>query len=213
MAHLNLVMIHPFRDGNGRMARCLQTLILARDSIVAPEFSSVEEFLGRSTPDYYAVLAKVGQGAWNPHDSSRPWVKFILRAHHMQAQTVVGRLAEASEMWSKLEELASIRGLPERAVPVLYDGSLGLRVRRSNYMRLASVEHRTATRDLQLIVDCGLFEANGERRGRTYTATEELRSIRIAVRRERQQLRDPYSGTGGMAGILADRGARNSLPL
>ena len=33
MAHLNLVLVHPFRDGNGRMARCLQTLVLARDGI------------------------------------------------------------------------------------------------------------------------------------------------------------------------------------
>src|SRR5581483_1572274 len=31
MAHLNLVMIHPFKDGNGRMARCIQTFILARE--------------------------------------------------------------------------------------------------------------------------------------------------------------------------------------
>ncbi len=42
MAHLNLVMIHPFRDGDGRMARCLQTLLLARDSIVAPSSSGVQ---------------------------------------------------------------------------------------------------------------------------------------------------------------------------
>ena len=38
MAHLNLVMIHPFRDGNGRMARCLQTLTLARELILAPSY-------------------------------------------------------------------------------------------------------------------------------------------------------------------------------
>ena len=36
MAHLNLVMIHPFRDGNGRMARCLQSLVLARGGVLAP---------------------------------------------------------------------------------------------------------------------------------------------------------------------------------
>lgn len=40
MAHLNLVMIHPFRDGNGRMSRCLQTLVLARERILAQELSS-----------------------------------------------------------------------------------------------------------------------------------------------------------------------------
>jgi Fic family protein len=107
MAHLNLVMIHPFRDGNGRMARCLQTLILARDSVIAPEFSSVEEFLGRNTPDYYAILAAVGAGSWNPQNDARPWVKFILRAHHIQAQTVLRRLTEAARMWSELESLTA----------------------------------------------------------------------------------------------------------
>ena len=49
MAHLNLVMIHPFSDGNGRMARCLQTLVLARAGTLAPQFSSIEEYLGNNT--------------------------------------------------------------------------------------------------------------------------------------------------------------------
>ena len=43
MAHLNLVMIHPFRDGNGRMARALGTLVLSRSDIGEPEFASIEE--------------------------------------------------------------------------------------------------------------------------------------------------------------------------
>lgn len=213
MAHLNLVMIHPFRDGNGRMARCLQTLILARDRIVTPEFSSVEEFLGHNTPDYYEVLGKVGQGSWNPRNSARPWVKFILRAHHMQAQTVVARLSEAGFMWSELEAMGEAKGLPDRCVPALYDGSLGFRIRRSSYMRLAEVEERTATRDLQQIVDAGLFVAHGERRGRTYSASVELRSVRAAARRSRPKPRDPYAEMGGIRGILNDGGIQTSLPI
>ncbi len=66
MAHLNLVMIHPFRDGNGRMSRCLQTLVLARDQILAPQFSSIEEYLGRNTQTYYKVLQEVGGEGWGP---------------------------------------------------------------------------------------------------------------------------------------------------
>lgn len=213
MAHLNLVMIHPFRDGNGRMARCLQTLVLARDSIVAPEFSSIEEFLGRNTPDYYAVLGMVGQGAWNPRNSARPWVKFILRAHHMQAQTVVSRLSEASFMWSELDALVAALGVPERSVSAMYDAALGLRIRRSNYIRYTHVEERTATRDLQQLVDAGLFVPQGERRGRTYSGTEKLSAVRVEARRQRPRPRDPYLDMGGMAGILGDRGHQTSLPL
>jgi len=44
MAHLNLTMIHPFSDGNGRMARCLQTLVLATKGIVDPTCCSIEEY-------------------------------------------------------------------------------------------------------------------------------------------------------------------------
>lgn len=194
MAHLNLVMIHPFRDGNGRMARCLQTLILARDQIVAPEFSSVEEFLGRNTPDYYSVLAQVGKGSWHPENDARPWVKFILRAHHIQAQTVLGRLIEAGAMWTELESIAERLGLADRCVPALYDGALGLRLRRSGYIKLANVEERTATRDLQDIVDAGLFIPQGERRGRTYSASSQLREIRSRARQQKPDIIDPYGG-------------------
>ncbi len=202
MAHLNLVMIHPFRDGNGRMARCLQTLILARDSIVAPEFSSVEEFLGRNTPDYYAVLTAVGAGTWSPRNDAAPWVKFILRAHHIQAQTVVGRLEQASTMWAELEDLAIRKGVPDRAVPALYDAAIGLRIRRSSYLRLSGVEDRTGTRDLQLLVDADLLLPRGERRGRTYSASEELQNLRRRARLQKPKIVDPY---GGVSSLLREQ--------
>ena len=88
MSHLNLAMIHPFRDGNGRMARALQTMVLSGEGIVSPIFSSVEEYLGRNTDAYYAVLSEVGQGSWHPENSARPWIRFMLRAHYQQAWTL-----------------------------------------------------------------------------------------------------------------------------
>src|SRR5439155_9849014 len=45
MAHLNLAAIHPFLDGNGRMARTLHTFVLARDRITAPPFASPDQCL------------------------------------------------------------------------------------------------------------------------------------------------------------------------
>src|SRR5947199_1446854 len=80
MAHLDLVMIHPFSDGNGRMARCLQTLVLSARGVLSPEFSSIEEYLGRNRQDYYDVLAAVGEGEWNPQNDTRRWIRFNLTA-------------------------------------------------------------------------------------------------------------------------------------
>lgn len=73
-------MIHPFRDSNGRMARCLQSLVLARVKVLSPVFMSVEEYLGLNTQAYYDILAKVGGGSWPPQRGSRPWLRFNLTA-------------------------------------------------------------------------------------------------------------------------------------
>lgn len=192
MAHLNLVMIHPFRDGNGRMARALQTMVLAQDQVVEPTFSSIEEWLGKNTQDYYDVLAATGHGAWNPGSDATLWVKFNLRAHHMQAQTMRRRFDEAEIQWRKIDELVSEHRLNERIGAALFDALVGLRVTRPSYVKLTELDERTATRDLVNAANTGLLEARGERRGRHYVAGEPLRQIQANLRAERKPLVDPY---------------------
>lgn len=192
MAHLNLAMIHPFRDGNGRMARALQTLTISRQTIIEPAFSSVEEWLGHNTDDYYQVLAITGQGSWRPRPDANLWVAFNIRAHHMQAQTVARRVAEASAIWHQLDTLVQTHGLPDRVAELLYEAVLGYRLRRSGYMKMAEIEKHTATRDLGRLADLGLLNPQGETRGRHYTAGERLRELREECRKRRQPLADPY---------------------
>lgn len=200
MAHLNLVMIHPFRDGNGRMARCLQTLVLAREQILSPVFCSIEEYLGRNTQTYYDVLAKVGGGAWHPENDARPWVEFTLTAHFRQAQTMLRRAKESERLWGDLEATAKEHRLPERAVAGLFDAALGYRVRNATYRLIAAengeeeITENTASRDLRQMVDAGLLHPKGEKRGRHYVATPKLQSLRQAIiaSRDPRDDRDPF---------------------
>jgi len=194
MAHLNLVMIHPFRDGNGRMARALQTLVLARGSILAPAFSSIEEYLGRNTDAYYEVLARTGEGSWRPGNDTTAWLRFTLRAHHIQAQTVQRRVADARTLYGVVADLAERHGLPERATAALFDAAQGLRVRRTAYERAADVEPATAGRDLRAMTAAGLLVAQGETRGRFYVAGPDVREAGEAVRATREPVVDPYAG-------------------
>jgi Fic family protein len=192
MAHLDLVMIHPFRDGNGRMARALATLVLTRSDIGEPEFSSIEEWLGANTEDYYSVLAHTGHGSWPPRDDAHLWLTFNLRAHHMQAQTVARRVEEAGVTWAELDALLTEHDLPERATEAMFDAVLGYRVRRAGYLKRAQVTEQTATRDLAALASAGILSASGNGRGRFYTAGEPLRQIQERRRARRQPLRDPY---------------------
>jgi Fic family protein len=109
MVHLNLAMIHPFKDGNGRMARALQTLVISQNGISSPTFCSIEEWLGRNTLAYYAILAEVGQGSWQPKNSALPWIRFCLRAHYQQAATLMTRTSD--EFGRKSQKLSKIWGL------------------------------------------------------------------------------------------------------
>lgn len=194
MAHLNLVMIHPFRDGNGRMARCTQTLVLARAGILAAPFASIEEYLGSgtNTDDYYRVLAEVGSGTWQPDRDARPWVRFVLTAHYRQAQTLVRRAAESERRWDAVAADTKQRRLPERSVPALFNASMGFRLRNPTYRELADVGEVAAGRDLKALVEAGVLEAVGERRGRFYRATPALATIDREIRQVRQPIEDPF---------------------
>lgn len=168
MAHLNLVMIHPFRDGNGRMSRAVQTLVLAISGISEPEFASVEEWLGAHSNDYYRVLAITGQGAWHPENDAHLWVKFMLRAHHLQAQTVAQRIERTEAAYREIAAVVDENNLPDRTLDALYSGLLGYRITRPAYVKQSSVDVRTASRDLGILAELGLLVARGETRGRYY---------------------------------------------
>ncbi|HEX9640522.1 MAG TPA: Fic family protein [Candidatus Krumholzibacteria bacterium] len=194
MAHLNLAMIHPFRDGNGRMARCLQTLALAREQILSPEWMSIEEFLGANTQSYYDVLAEVGKGAWQPEGDARPWIRYCLRAHYIQAVSVLRRVRESEGIWVAIDELREKRGLPERSISSLFDAAIGLRIRNASHRKavelteLTEISNQVATNDLRKMVQAGLVAQRGSKRGTYYVAADSLVAVRERVRADRQPI-------------------------
>ena len=193
MAHLNLVMIHPFRDGNGRMSRCLQTLVLARDQILAPQFSSIEEYLGRNTQSYYKVLQEVGAESWHPEGDARPWIRYCLEAHFIQASSVLRRVKESEEIWTRLEAVCAEKRLSQRMLSALFDATVGLRVRNASYraalkMWDEEIANQGATDDLRAMVNKGLLERFGARRGTYYQAADPLKAIWADVRKNRKPI-------------------------
>jgi len=148
--------------------------------------------LGSNTEEYYRVLAATGAGAWNPERSAALWVKFNLRAHHIQAQTVRRRFREAGKLWQSFDELIEQHGLADRVADELFDASLGFRMRRATYVRRAGIEERTATRDLARLTELELLRAVGETKGRHYVMGDRLAQVVQEVLSTRDPLVDPY---------------------
>jgi hypothetical protein len=201
MAHLNLAMIHPFRDGNGRMSRALQTLVLTRNDIVSPVFCSIEEWLGRNTEAYYRILAEVGQGSWHPEFDALPWVRFCLVAHYQQAATLMKRNTVIGRVWGEIEKLRIFHGLPERAESAMMDAAFRYKVRNERYRHENQVSDVVASRDLKKMSDIGLLVPVGEKRGRYYVAGDPLKKI-VAKSADRSVVPNPYDAIGVRSGPI-----------
>ncbi|MEU6565128.1 Fic family protein [Nocardia nova] len=193
MAHLHLVSIHPWADGNGRMSRSLQTLMIAREGVLAPEFSSIEGWLGRpgNTWEYYQVLGRRGN-VYRPDQDVSEWIRFNLTAYHQQAQTVHARWVRSGKVWAMLDEYAQGIRLDERIVSALHDVAMSGRVRRTRYEQAEGLSVQQAQRDLRDLVSLEVLEPVGRTRARFYTAGPRYPGNVLDVAGTPTALDDPY---------------------
>ncbi|WP_045878503.1 Fic family protein [Pseudofrankia sp. DC12] len=194
MAHLHLVSIHPWVDGNGRMSRSLQTLMIAREGVLAPEFSSIEAWLGRpgNTWEYYRELADRGP-QYVPGQDVSSWIRFNLTAYHQQAQTVQGRLDRSGQVWRALAEFADDARLDERVVTALHDVAMAGRVRRSRYEHAEGLSLQQAQRDLRDLTTAQVLVPVGRTRARFYTAGSRFPQLVLDIARTPMTPRNPYT--------------------
>jgi Fic family protein len=174
MAHLHAVSVHPFEDGNGRLARILQSLVLAREGVLSPEFGSIEPYLAAHTSEYYAALQAVQGGSYQPARDASAWIDFCIRAHDAQARRRLAQIDAAAARWSLLERLVESRGWPDRLVIALEQALVG-GSDRATYAEEAGVSSVTASHDLRRLVDAGLIVQRGSGRFVRYEATEDVR--------------------------------------
>lgn len=207
MAHLNLAMIHPFKDGNGRMARALQTLVISQNGASSPTFCSIEEWLGRNTLAYYDILKEVGQGTWRPKNSALPWIRFCLRAHYQQAATLMKRNAHFGRVWVEVSKIAKDLGLNERVEGALLEAAFGYKIRNQRYRNENGISDVVASRDFKRLCDVGLLTPVGEKRGRYYVAEKKLLEIPFRTKDD-SKAADPYelvlAGKGEQLSFLGD---------
>jgi Fic family protein len=175
MAHLHVTSVHPFRDGNGRISRIVQSLVLAREGLTAPEFFSIEEYLGAHTREYYAALRKVQAGSYQHERDASSWVAFCLKAHITQAKQRLTQIERAAERWQALERIVDERGWPDR-IAIALEQSLHGTTDRRRYGTEADVSAATASGDLRRLLDAGLIVARGRGRTISYAASDSLRS-------------------------------------
>jgi len=183
VAHYALTDIHPFADGNGRVARLLSAAILMRLGFISRRLFSFERYYAENRDAYYAALRSVRAETFNMNR----WLDYFLEGLAEEYERVASRIAELQTLGLGSSTRIELNASQERALLQLSLNSL-VEFRRADYERLAEVSRSTAARDLRglegkrLIVRRGKGAAaryrlraslGPERRGRKRTWTDE----------------------------------------
>ena len=171
IAHLWFVTIHPFEDGNGRIARAIADMALARADGMRERFYSMSAQIETERKDYYAQLERQQRGSVNI-TSWLAWFLDCLGRAIGSAEEALSAVLYKATIW----KIANHKPVSERQRLVLnrmLDPSFKGYMNTSKYAKLAKCSTDTALRDIRDLVDRGLLVKNpGGGRSTSYRLPE-----------------------------------------
>lgn len=168
VAHLHLIAIHPFVDGNGRTARLLATLILQSSGWGFRNLLSLDRYYQGDRKSYIEALSKT-LGSKYPNDyDPHPWLEFYCPSVVSETRFLESKLTEVQMMFDKIHQDLRKIGLLDRQIDGLLYALRTGSIARRDYIEINEVSPLTATRDLAVLVKKGLLKPEGNSRNRVY---------------------------------------------
>jgi len=159
LAHLWFVTIHPFDDGNGRIARAIADMALARSEHSPQRFYSMSAQIRLERNDYYSILERTQKGTMDV----TPWMEWFLgclgRAIN-NSQTSLSAVFAKARFWDRIKNVP-LNERQRRVINRLLDGFEG-KLTSSKYATLAKCSQDTAHRDILALVAAGVLVQNPE---------------------------------------------------
>jgi Fic family protein len=167
ITHYELVRIHPFTDGNGRVARAMALLVLYSEGYDVKRFFSIEEHFDRHATEYYKALQSVGQG--NDYDLTY-WLEFFTGVLAMELDKVKQQVLKLSRDVRLKTEIGQQVALSERQITILetmqQHGGQIVSGDLEEVLDMVSID--TVLRDLKDLVKKGLIKKRGRTKGAYY---------------------------------------------
>lgn len=158
LAHLYFVTLHPFEDGNGRLARALMDMALAQDENLSQRFYSVSQQLMARRKDYYDALERAQKGTMEV----TPWLGWFLTAFTGaldSSRTLIDRVLFKSRFWqnhAQTELTERQRKVLNRLLDDPEAFPLGLTTR--HYVGMTRASRATAYREITDLVTQGILK-------------------------------------------------------
>ena len=154
LAHLWFVTVHPFEDGNGRIARAIADMALARSEQSAQRFYSVSAQVRIERETYYDILQKTQRGGLD----ITPWLEWFLgclAGAFDGTEETLGSVMHKARFWEEHAD-ASVNDRQRLMLNKLMDGFEG-KLTSSKWATIAKCSQDTALRDILHLVDRGIL--------------------------------------------------------
>jgi Fic family protein len=159
IAHFWFIIIHPFDDGNGRMARAITDLLLARAEGSGERFYSMSGQILAERKRYYEVLQKV-QHSSGDITEWLVWFLNCLKNAMLATENTTQKILRKAAFW-KLHEHTHINERQRLMLNKLLDGFEG-KLQTSKWAKIAKTSTDTALRDIKDLVDKGILQQTAE---------------------------------------------------
>jgi len=157
IAHLWFVTIHPFEDGNGRIARAIAEMCLARSDGSAQRFYSMSTQILEERRSYYEILEKTQSGSLDITEWVTWFLKCLDRAIEHSNEITSSALVKDS-FWQQLRKKnVSLNARQKRVLNKLLGGFEG-KLTREKWMKLTKASSRTALRDINGLIELNILE-------------------------------------------------------
>ena len=154
IAHFWFIIIHPFDDGNGRIARALTDQLLARAENSGERFYSMSSQILVERKRYYEILQKV-QHSTNDITEWMLWFLECLKNAMLSTENTTNRILQKAEFW-KLHESTRINERQRLMLNKLLDGFDG-KLKSSKWAKITKTSSDTALRDIKDLVEKGIL--------------------------------------------------------
>lgn len=158
IAHLRFLTIHPFEDGNGRIARAISEYTLARADQSSQRFYSLSTQIEKERATYYLELESAQKG----HLDITDWIEWFLKCLDralIASDSILDGALQHERIRKRLEEVRA-NSRQSKIVGRLLDDFRG-NLTSSKYAKLAKCSQDTAIRDIKGLIDFGILIASG----------------------------------------------------
>lgn len=167
IAHHELARIHPFIDGNGRVARAMATLILFLGKYDIRQFFSLEEYYDRDAGAYYAHLQKASAG------NLSAWLEYFTEGVAIEFERIKKKILQLSKDTQFKKKLGGEQiYLTERQMKIIeYIQSIGYLQNQSFVGLFPHLSEDTVLRDVQYLLQKNIIKKTGRTKAARYIMT------------------------------------------